>query len=280
MKKGICMILAATLLCISIAGCSAPGQGESITSSGVNNSQSVSGMEPSSQSSVSLQSSVPASSSASTNATASQQEEEQWVSPTGMDVYTSKALYEYYEANPELKEYYYTYMVPLGIMIDEVWKKTEEIDITSLVMWVVFSYMPVEERNQTVFQGPYRDYTGEFPFISEDLIEPVIAQYFGIDASILRASDMYEERNAGYFTGFLGGFGEHTVFVLQDAEENEEEIVLTYQQWAEENFPEMRFHYEGDGKIYQLHIRLNKDGTFQYLKNILLDEGWQIPKAE
>lgn len=260
MKKSIC-ILVAMLFCIGMVSCSTPGQEKSSLAS-----------EPVSQSEPESQSSAPSS------LAASQPQEEKWVSPTGWDPYTSKALYEYYEANPELKEYYYTYMVPMGIMISDTWSTPEEIDLYSLVMWI-YDHMTAEEKETYLYKAPYGLDQSLVPFMKKEYVEEKAMACFGVSAEHLRTIDMYVEENGGYYIGWYG-FGEHFVFVLQQAQQQDNEIILVYQQLAEENFPEMRFRYEGDGKIYQLHIRLNEDGTFQYLQNILLDEGWQIPKAE
>lgn len=61
--------------------------------------------------------------------------------------------------------------------------------------------------------------------------------------------------------------------MIQEIQQQGDELILVYQELYEENFPEIRGFYEGDGKIFEVHIRVHEDGTFQYLKNILLDEG-------
>lgn len=88
------------------------------------------------QSSALAESSSQESPSASTNATVSQQEEEPWVSPTGVRPYTSLKLYEYYEEHPEFKEYYYKYLVPYYPLQLSTWNTAQELAQCMLDEWL------------------------------------------------------------------------------------------------------------------------------------------------
>ena len=82
MKRGLCIILAATLLCVIIAGCSVPGQGESDAPSSQSKPASQAG--PSSQSSA-LAESSPASSASNGSAPSD-------IPPVSQDPYTQRQV--------------------------------------------------------------------------------------------------------------------------------------------------------------------------------------------
>ena len=267
MKQGLCIILVATLLCVCIAGCSAPGQGESITSSG---QESPSGLasqgEFSSPSSALAESSSQESPSTPTSSTTVSQQEEEWVSPTGMHVYTSKALYDYYEANPELKEYYYTYMVPLGPMLGNSWKGASDFPTYTFVL-NLFIHMPQEERNKYCHEYDLYDNDTQVSALEQEIVEETAQKYFGIDGKLLRNTKYYFPAYQAYVIGWLG-LGEVAVHVITDATIQENILTLSIdriysyyfdhgiypKQWPnEEEFP------------YQLRIRLLEDGGFQYI---------------
>lgn len=85
---------------------------------------------------------------------------------------------------------------------------------------------------------------------------------------------MYVPENEGYFMGLLDApLGDTIVYVLQEVRRQNDEIILVSKAFYEYCFPRETNYLLHEGRTYELHIRVHEDGTFQYLKNILLDEG-------
>ena len=261
MKKAICLLLASVLLCISIAGCSASGAGESGTLS-TPSSQST----PTSQSSASLQSSSQTSSSAPSSSTSSQQEE-QWVSPTGSFPYTSKALYEYYEENPELKEYYYKYIVPYGYLNGvSSWEDASDIPISAIWVWT-WQELTQEEKN-ALPKHPVS--LGNMLPVS--LVEEKMQPYFDLDMQALIDKNQMgylSEYNVFYIPTGSVPFC-NWVDAIVDAKQEGDILTLTIRHVPEYNFPEGDWVWTDDPSYsqerdYEMCIRLLDDGMFRYL---------------
>ena len=126
MKKRLSKLLMVLLVCLSAVSCR-PVNGEKTLDL---SSLPVSSADNPIENSIPAQVSSPNQEKIfSEPVTPSSQQEERWISPTGVLIYTSQALYNYYEAHPLFKEYYYTYLVPLGVMAGKTWK--DESDFPS-----------------------------------------------------------------------------------------------------------------------------------------------------
>ena len=219
-------------------------------------------MESSSQSLDLTASSVPVSSSAQTSSTASQQEEEQWVSPTGSFPYTSKALYEYYEENPEFKEYYYKYLIPLNYMLGNVWGNGQIAPTYDVVMWLVNSFTD-EEKEQYIHAVDINQNGVEYPLVDQEIVEQKALETFSLTSEELRKDSFYYEQYNGYLTMGVG-FGVPNVYVVTNAEENEGKLVLTYRQVSSLNFPKITQPKAAPEQIFCLTIEFQTDGSYQY----------------
>lgn len=269
MKKSIGVFLAVTLFCLSVAGCSAPSPGQSSLSGPDSQSTSGSVSAPSSassasQSSASLQSSKPANSTASQSSQPSEQEEE-WVSPTGMEPYTSKALYEYYEGKPELKEYYYDYLVPAPL-VGSIWSDENDFPTYSFVIWL-YQNMSEEERSQHVKQADLYNNGTAYPVMDADFVEKSVSALFDLDGEKLRKvpDAQYSTEYQAYEVGWLG-IGERMVNVITDAIKTSEEITLTVYRVYSQNFEQGNYTQQLDEyeNCFQMHIYPQKDGSVKY----------------
>ncbi len=267
MKRGLCIILVAALLCISIAGCSAPGAGQSSLSGlanvGAPSSGQVTPTSSTSPSSALEESSSQEISSASTNATASQQEEEPWVSPTGVRPYTSPKLYEYYEEHPEFKEYYYKYLVPYYPLQLSTWNTAQELAQCMLDEWIG-KYIDRDDPNICSSEPLDRGY-----YLKQEKFEEVVEQYFDVDASLLRIEDdtlKYNKEREAYRFYFAAMIGEERAYVITDAKKEEDILTIVYLQC---------YDYTNTQEYLtksELKIRLLPDNTFRYHSCRLLEE--------
>lgn len=280
MKKGLCMMLAATLLCVSIAGCSAPKQGKSITPSAPSGQS-----KPASPSLASLQSSVPASSSAPSSSAASSQATEpssyftssssassqvidpyDWSLANGYDPKATPAVREYYDARPQFKKYYFDYLVPLGLMNNVTWSSGSNMFLEYIVLWGWQNL--TDEQRENVDQNK-KDVNGvKRDIIPASLIDPMIEKKFAIDADDLHREPNYIPEYDGYIaTGAGSGLGPGICSIITDAQQQSDELILTIWRIVEVHYPEYdpALYRHDENYTYQLHIRLLENGEFQYL---------------
>ncbi len=275
MKQGLCIILAATLLCISIAGCSAPGQGESSTPGGINSGQSVSEMEPSSQSSTLAESSfLPSTISSGPSSTSSSNLDELYPDwhINGRYPSVTEELAQYYEEHPDFKTYFKMYLEPLSFLEGMQWQSQNgftENQLNRIANWSI--HMLPDEVIETLPEvGLHADYPG-------DEVEKIAQQYFGVSPEMLQTAGNYQPETHTYYS-FGIGFGPPYVMVITDARTQEDELILTFSHLLEHNFPVYTESWDIDEEgVYEMHIRLYEDGTFQWLscvktKTIALEE--------
>lgn len=270
MKKSIGVFLAVTLFCLSIAGCSAPGQGESSTPSAPS-SQS----KPASQSSALAGSSSQESSSASSGSTTSSSVSSEssyldW--NRGYYPCVTKELSQYYEDHPEFKTYFKTYLEPLSFLEGMQWQSQNgftEKQLNQIANWSI--HMLPDDVTQALPEiGLHADYPG-------DEVEKIAQQYFGVSPEMLQTAGNYQPETHTYYS-FGIGFGIRFVMVITDARTHEDELILTFSYLLEHNFPVYTESWDIDEEgVYEMHIRLREDGTFQWLscvktKTIALEE--------
>lgn len=280
MKKGLCMMLAATLLCVSIAGCSAPKQGESDTPSALSSqnkpasqgsalvgSSSRESSSVSSSSVVSSQATAPSSSFTSSSSASSQATDPyDWSLAHDRDPCYTPEVQEYYDARPQFKKYYFDYLVPLGIMNNGGWSDGRDMFLEYIVLWGWQNL--THEQKENVEQNK-KDVNGvKQGIIPASLIDPMIEKKFAIDADDLHREPNYIPEYDGYIaTGAGSGMGPGICSIITDAQQQGDELILTIWRIVEVHYPE----YDPSMSIYdinytyQLHIRLLENGEFQYL---------------
>jgi len=256
MKQGFCLLLAVALACISVAGCSTPGQGQSSWPSGLQsqssapNAPSAPPLQASSQGALSASSSLPESPS---------NPYPDW-HINGRFPTVSEELAQYYEERPLFKQYFKAYLAPLDFLEAMQWPdntRFTEKQLSQIANWAI-NKIPDEVIQTLPEVGALASYPG-------DWVEKIAQQYFGIAPQTLRTAGTYQPETHTY-QSFAIGFGAAYMMVITDAYTNNDELVLTFSYFLEHNFPTYtkRWQESAEG-VYEMHIRLNPDETFQWL---------------
>lgn len=113
--------------------------------------------------------------------------------------------------------------------------------------------------------GLHADYPG-------DEVEKIAQQYFGVAPKTLQTAGNYQPETHTYYS-FGIGFGIRFVMVITDARTQEDELILTFSYLLEHNFPVYTESWDIDEEgVYEMHIRLYEDGTFQWLSCVKTKE--------
>ena len=181
---------------------------------------------------------------------------------------TTWDVYQYYEQNPQFKEYYYKILVPLGALLGRSWTGAEDIPQTLL-----FGFWLEVTEDEKVKEYPryplVHEVLGDSPLVPAEEFEKQIEQYFDLDASLLRErnnendipgreriySEEYHAYHHGYEAPNLQAMG---VYIL-DMEKIKDECILIYRYVSIGNIID-----QSVDELWELHLQALSNGTFRY----------------
>lgn len=261
MKKSIGIFLAVALFCLSVAGCSAPIQEQSSTHSAPSSQSG----PTSTISALPNSSFLPSTISSSPSSASSPNLDELYPDwhINGRYPSVTEELAQYYEKHPEFKTYFKTYLEPLSFLEGMQWQSQNgftEKQLNQIANWSI--HMLPDDVTQALPEiGLHADYPG-------DEVEKIAQQYFGVSPEMLQTAGNYQPETHTYYS-FGIGFGDPYVMVITNAQIQQDELILIFSYYLKNNYPVYIQGWETSKEgIYEMHIRLHEDGTFQWLSCI------------